>query len=498
MDYKEEFEVLVQNRKYEDARILLEKYHIHALEDPFYYANMGWILNQLERYDEAILYLKKGLALFPGDGWMYSQIAYAYDRQNHLEEGMKAIDEAFSLGFDEPWLHGEKGWCYKEMREYQKAINCFEDALMDDEDNVWLLAQAAYTYLELEEYKTAEEYFLKCYRLQPNDDSLFDLVNYYKQVHDFERVLAILDHEVEEQYLSWKYFELGNASVECKRYEAAINYLLDALALGRDDTGIRTLLADAYLQLNEMDKATIEYDKALVYYEKALLKDEHADREWIWQEMIWLAHKEKDYDKKLMYLDRASAEFPDNRWMLYHYARCYSDRLDYENGTLACEKCISLGDDSKEMLDLYAWNLGRHHEEEKAIDILKKRMQRYGTEEWTYGELGWNYAQQEAYELALDSFTKAADTNPKSALHVSMMGWCNLRLKEYSKALQQLCKAIELGRKDGWVYAVLGEVYVQLQESKKAIECYEYALAHEYEEAWIREELAILKEQTQD
>lgn len=59
MDYKQEFEQLVQEKRYEDARILLEQNHIHALEDPFYYANMGWILNQLERFEEAIICLKK-------------------------------------------------------------------------------------------------------------------------------------------------------------------------------------------------------------------------------------------------------------------------------------------------------------------------------------------------------------------------------------------------------------------------------------------------------
>ena len=124
---------------------------------------------------------------------MYSQIAYADDRLGKLDDALDAIDQALKLGFDEPWLHGEKGWCYKEMQKYDEAIQCFEDALMDDENNVWLLAQAAYSYLSKEDYQSAEEYFLKCYRLKPNDDSIFDLVNFYKHVNDFEKAITYLE-----------------------------------------------------------------------------------------------------------------------------------------------------------------------------------------------------------------------------------------------------------------------------------------------------------------
>ena len=305
MDYKQEFEQLVQEKRYEDARILLEQNHIHALEDPFYYANMGWILNQLERFEEAIICLKKGLQLFPEDGWMYSQIAYADDRLGKLDDALDAIDQALKLGFDEPWLHGEKGWCYKEMQKYDEAIQCFEDALMDDENNVWLLAQAAYSYLSKEDYQSAEEYFLKCYRLKPNDDSIFDLVNFYKHVNDFEKAITYLE-KTSSQYEGWKQFELGNAYHELGNDGEAVDHLEQSLASGRDDTGVRTLLGDVYDALNQKEESCLHYDQALGYYEKALQRDEENDREWIWQEMIWIAHKEKNYEKKLSYLDRAS------------------------------------------------------------------------------------------------------------------------------------------------------------------------------------------------
>ncbi|MCH4287605.1 MULTISPECIES: tetratricopeptide repeat protein [Bacillota] len=493
MDYKQEFEQLVQEKRYEDARILLEQNHIHALEDPFYYANMGWILNQLERFEEAIICLKKGLQLFPEDGWMYSQIAYADDRLGKLDDALDAIDQALKLGFDEPWLHGEKGWCYKEMQKYDEAIQCFEDALMDDENNVWLLAQAAYSYLSKEDYQSAEEYFLKCYRLKPNDDSIFDLVNFYKHVNDFEKAITYLE-KTSSQYEGWKQFELGNAYHELGNDGEAVDHLEQSLASGRDDTGVRTLLGDVYDALNQKEESCLHYDQALGYYEKALQRDEENDREWIWQEMIWIAHKEKNYEKKLSYLDRASAEFPNNIWMQYHYARCYSDMNDYANAVKACEKCFDLGEKSKEMLDLYAWNLGRCDKEEKAIETLLKRIDMYGGEEWNYGELGWDYAQLKDYDQALAYFEKALAVNPDSEMHISMIGWCYLRLEQYDQALSYLKHAQDAGRQDGWIFSVMGETYAAIHEYGQAINCFTEALERDYDEPWIHEEIETLRE----
>ena len=61
MDYKEEFTQLIEENRLDDARILLEKHKLYASEEPFYYGNMGWILNHMERYQEAEVFREKGL-----------------------------------------------------------------------------------------------------------------------------------------------------------------------------------------------------------------------------------------------------------------------------------------------------------------------------------------------------------------------------------------------------------------------------------------------------
>lgn len=491
LDYKQEFANLLAENKLEDARILLEKCKIYAMDDPFYYGNMGWLLNHMERYQEAEFYLLKGVHEFPEDGWMRSQLGFCYDRQGKIKDGMEELLTALEMGFDEPWVHGEIGWCFKEAEEYEQAITCFEDALLDDADNAWLLSQAASAYAALGRKEEALEYYLKSYRLQPDSDACFDLANYYHQEENFKEEIFYLEKIKDKESEPWKEYQIANAYMALQEPKAALQHLEVAEHLGKDDTSLHALMGDAYRMLEDKQNADLHYDKALSYYEKAI----HREKEhyWIYQEMIWIAHKQRDWEKKLAYLKRAEKEKKDDLWLMYHFARCYSELGDYEHAENACEFCLSHGEKGKDMLDLYAWNLGRDKKEDKAIEILQKRIKQDGADGWVYGELGWDYLQLQEHEKALLHFGKASELEPQNAMHVSMMGWCHYQLDEYDEALRYLQEAIKLGRKDGWILATMGEVLAKADRKEEAIEYYEQALAMEYGVDWIPDEINKLK-----
>lgn len=487
MDYKEQFAELIKDNKIEDARILLEQYSKFASDDPFYYANMGWIYNHMERFQEAEILLRKGLALFPDEAWMYSQLGFSLNRQGDIEQGLDYLKKALAEGFDEPWLHGEIGWCYKEKKEYKTAIEYFENGLLDDPDNLWILSQAAYTYLDLNDTATAEEYFLKAFRIHHDPETVGDLVWFYKTQGKYEKAISYLKTIPDGVVDQWREYELGFCYNQLDQYELALPHLKKTLELGRDDTNVRSQLGDCYQRCGQVDKANESYNLALEYYEKALTKEE--EHYWIYQEMIWIAHKQRDFKKKLSYLDRASAERKDDLWLMYHYARVYSDLNEYEKAIDACKFCMEHGETSKEMYDLYAWNLGRALKSEEAIALLKQRMDTYGSEDWVYGELGWNYAELRDIDTAIEYFTKALESNPQNPLHLSMMAWCLLQKDDFAHALTYVNQAKEQGRDDGWIHAVSGEIQTGLHNHEEAIKEYEEALARDFKESWVQKEL---------
>lgn len=491
MDYKDEFNVLVADNRLEEARIYLEKYKINALEEPFYYANMGWLFNHMERYEEAEMCLKKGLFQFPDDAWMYSQLGFCYNRQDRVKEGLALLLKSLDMGNDEAWIHGEIGWCYKDLMDYPMAVNYFENALMEDPRSVWTLSQAAGTYALLGKDDIAEEYFLKSYAIDSDVDAAYDIVNFYREHNYYEKVLPFLDEITDPTYASWKESELGSTYFHLAEYTKAYEHYMKAMEDGRDDTGIRNELGDICQALNQLEEANIHYNTALTYYEKALKNED--DRRWIYQEMVWIAHKQEAYEKKLAYLLRAQEELGDDPWFMYHFARTYTDLNEYAKAEDACQQCIKHGEEKKEILDLYAWNMGRNHKEDEALKVLEDRRLKYGEDEWLLGEIGWDYAQKKLYDKARLHFMKAHEVNINNAAHVSMIGWCLLKENDIRGAKSYVEEAIRLGRNDGWAHATLAEIYEKLEERDKALFEYKAALDMNYESEWVKEEIERLE-----
>ena len=466
MDYKEQFLDLINDNRFEEARILLDQNKQNANEDPFYYSNMGWLLVHMERYKEAELYLLKGIHLFEDDGWMYSQLGFCYHRQGKIRDGINALLKAIDLGYQEDWVYSEIGWGYKELGNYREALDIFEDCLMDDPNNAWVLSQAASCYAYLGKDDDALDYFLKSYRIEPDNDARLDLANFYHEHKDYENEICYLKQLVDDETPSWTQYQMARAYYLNNQYTNALDHAKRSVSLGKDDTSIHSLLGDIYMALNEKEHADESYNRSLRYYENALKLEK--DKNWIFQEMIWIAHKQQDWKKKLAYLDRAIVYDPNSLWLHYHYARCYSDLNEFEKAIKECDYCVHHGEEGIDMLDLYAWNLGRNHQYEQAITILKKRIGLFGFDEWCYGELGSNYMQLKKYEDALTCFTDGIKVAKDQAYFNSMLGVCKFQLQQYEEALTYLLKAKDEGRNDDWLFTSIAETLIKLNREDEA------------------------------
>lgn len=483
MSYKDEFQKLVDAQKLEDARVLLEENKTMAYEDSFYFANMGWVLNHIGRHQEAIPYLQKGVQVFPDDAWMYSQLGYAYNHSERHKEALEFFLNGISMGHDEPWIHGEIGWAYRQLQDNQKAIEYFENALLDDPDNIWFLAQAAFTYRDLGDKQSAEEYLKKVYLLSPDDDSIFDLAMFYKQEEQYQKEIDILLKSTTEEYENWRDFELAFAYNRMDEPQNAIDLLTNCLAHGRDDTGVREELADAYLAIGEVALANEQYHMAITYYEKALAKN-NEDAFWILQDMVWIAQKQQDDIRRLQYLDRMNRIKKDDPWVNFHYAKAYANLSEYEKSLQHCDACIAVDKESIDLLSFKAWVLGKQGNIQEALDLLHHIKEMGREDSWIYNELGWDYSELEQYEEAIRQYEHSLTLDDTNSWVYSQLGWNEATLKHYEVALTYLFKANEYGREDGWLYANIGWVYQNLDQYETAKSYYEIAKEIGYDESW--------------
>lgn len=483
MDYKQEFQMLIDQHAYEEAMSFLEKYKHHALDDSFYYANMGWILNHIERFDEAIIYLIKGIQAFPEDPWIYAQIGYSYSHKGQYKESLDYFLKSLDMGQDESWIHGELGYTYRMLERYEEAVNYFENALMEDVSNVWLLAQAGYAYLELGNTFEALYNFNKVNQLEPGNDSLYDLYVFYKRTQDLDKAEEILLMMKDVELVDWYQFELGYINHQKKEWCKACEHYEKSISLGRDDTGVRKELGELYTKLNEHERAKEQYQLAMAYYEKALGYDN--DHKWILQEMIQLAQKIDDNDLALKLLKQYESLDKDALWCHYQYANIYAQKDDFAAAKAHIELLLQEDEDDIEYNSMMGWNLGRLDKHKDALDYLSKVEHLGRDDSFIYTEIAWNYTKLEDYELSLSYYEKALILDTKDAWLTSQIGWNYGMLKQHIKAIDFLDEAILLGRNDGWIYANLGWNKAALGDVKEALKLFEQAEDLKYQEEWM-------------
>lgn len=365
---------------------------------------------------------------------------------------------------------------------------------MYEPDNIWVLAQAAFTYRDLNDKESAEEYLKKVYVLSPDDDSIFDLAMFYKQEMRYTDEVAILKEVKSEQYANWRDFEIAYAYNRMDKPKEAIELLEECLKRGRDDTGLREELADAYMLVDNRQEADKHYRIAISYFEKALAKNE-SDSYWILQDMAWIAHKQDDTECKLAYLDQMYAIKQDDPWVLYHYTKAYGNQGKHEKALEYCEKCLQLEGDSIELLSLKAWNLGKLDQAAEAIELLKKAEQLGRNDEWIYNEFGWDYSELKEYEKAIEYYKKALALNDKDIWTNSQIAWNEGNVQKYEDALKHFKQAESCGRNDGWLYANIGWVYSKLNDFRLAVHYYEIAANQDYKEEWFLKQYEFAREQ---
>lgn len=497
MNYKEEFQQLVDNQKYEDARVYLEENHISAFDELFYLNNMGWVLNHIGRCEEAIAYLQKASNMSPDDAWVITQLGYSYNHTGNHQEAIRLLEKGLSLGHDEAWIHSELGWCYRQTNDLKKAVDYFENALMEDEQNAWILAQAAFCYRDLEKYDAAEEYLKKAYFFSPDEDSLYDLAIFYRDQLRYEDELNTLSKVTANPESTWILFEQGYACNRLERYQEAKEAFMLCLERKRDDTGVREELGDALGALNEQEKANMHYDIALGYYEKAI-KQHKEDSSWILRDMVWIAHKENDLPKKLKYLNRLNKVTPNYGWAMYHYAKVYSDMQEYKKAVKYCDLCIQIDGEDETCLSLKAWNLGKLKKYKEAI-VLLDQIKAMGREDtWIYAEYGWDYSEVEEYQKAVEAYEKTITLGNKEIWIYSQVGWNCGQIEQYEKALTYLFEAVQLGRCDGWIYATIGWCYNKLARFEEAMSYFDKAKADGYEEDWFQYQMKAAEKALQE
>ena len=174
---------------------------------------------------------------------------------------------------------GQLARAYINVQNYEKAIEVLKSIEKDEKNTMLWNYRIGYSYCYLDDYEKAEKYFLKAYKLEPEDEDIKNFLFYIymelsKQVKFGEDDLDNQKKALNYGLKAKEYATTNENKIECYSYLAflynkftdyhtAEDLLKRAISLGRDDLWIHSELGYCLGELNKLEESLEHYLRAI-------------------------------------------------------------------------------------------------------------------------------------------------------------------------------------------------------------------------------------------
>ena len=261
-----------------------------------------------------------------------------------------------------------------------------------------------------------------------DEDSFEKIIDYYDDLEDIPSAIEAAERGIEQYpYSSTLMIKKADLYIASRRYHESLELLEQAELLDSGNIHIYILKTDAYLALDQQEKAVALLENALRMFEG--------------EERIEL---------------------------LFELADVYDDYEEFDK-IFDCLKLILEQDPVNEeaLYKICFWTdfTGRNEESIKLHQSI--------IDEYPYCELAWfNLAAAlqglKLYEKAIDAYQYALAIDEKFDYAYRNMGDAYIRLRKYREAIEVLEKVLELSRPEDVIYEAIGHCYEKLHNHAQA------------------------------
>ena len=415
--YHSNLGLALQNlKKYDEA---IRKYQQAVEIDHKYadaYFNWGCLLLDLKRYEEAIAVYRRATEADKSYSYAYHNTAYILDRQGKYKEAKKKWEEArdayYQTKQDRKSFQGAQDFQYlgnvlhSNLGQLDDAERIYKEGLLLDPNHIGLLTGLVDLYLEQKD------------RFLEKKDDANGTIAYWKAREVYKRAEAILKDQIQKADEARIFIQLGQLHLKMQEYAEAETHLIKALAYDKesveayanlgivyvrrddfrkgaqyfedalrrdpDDLTVRSNLGEAYLKAKILDKAEAEYKKILA------ITPNHVESEIGLGEVYTAMGDAGDgdiYDQAIEYFNRGinkaqsevgSKTLKKKELAAVLYSRGYARVKLYEaTRTRPDEKLLR---DAMEDFGTCRDNDQDHHKAGRALEKLKKRLNRFAHE----------------------------------------------------------------------------------------------------------------------
>ncbi len=251
------------------------------------------------------------------------------------------------------------------------------------------------------------------------EESFDRIIDYYDDKEQLNLALEATLYAIRQYpYSASLLLRKADLLIALKKYKEALQVLAQAEILDSSDTDLYILKTDAYLALDQQEKAAAVLEAALADF---------------------------DGDEKID--------------LLFELADVYDDYENFEK-VFDCLKTILEQDPANEeaLYKICFWTdfTGRN---EEGIKLHQKIIDEHPFNELAWFNLGAAYQGLKLYEKALDAYQYAIAIDEKFDYALRNMGDAYLRLRRYKDAIEVLEKVLELARPEDVIYEAIGHSY---------------------------------------
>lgn len=248
------------------------------------------------------------------------------------------------------------------------------------------------------------------------EDSFERIIDYFDEKEKLTEALEAAEYGIEQYpYSAALLLKKADMLIALRRYKEALYILEQAELLDGKDTNLYILKTDAYLALDQQEKAAAILEAAIDDFEG----EEKID-------------------------------------LLFELADVYDDYENFEK-VFDCLKLILEQEPNNEeaLYKICFWTdfTGRN---EEGIRLHQRILEEFPFNELAWFNLGAAYQGLKLYEKAIDSYQYAIAIDEKFDYALRNMGDAYIRLRKYKDAIEVLEKVLELARPEDVIYEAIG------------------------------------------
>jgi len=355
-----------------------------------------------------------------------------------------------------------------------EAIKHYNKAIELKSDYAKAYYYAGVIYIGKKDLDKAIDYFKKFLDLKPgypnNVEASITMAFLYFFKYDYKNADEYFKKVIEySPDKAEAYYDVGDIYYDrIKNVEKAVEYFKHAIEQKAD-------FADAYSYLGTISRDEEDYTKAIEYYEKALqlkpsLKVEYAAFHGIGTAYFF----KQNFDKAIEYYKKAiDLKIGDGDANIYfNIGIAYMRKHDYDKSMEYLKKVVDLNSKHVKAYRTIGsiYSIKRNYT--KAIEFYETAI-KLDPKVDAYINIGIAYYKKQNYDKALEYWEKAIKHQPEDKAEIyDLMSGVYFHKKDYDKAIEYLSKAISLNSAKNLPYAYnnIGEVYFFKHEYDKTIE----------------------------